>query len=126
MKKILKWIAIVIAVLIVIALALPFLINVNSFRPQIESNLTDALGRKVTVGNLKLSILSGSLGADDIAIADDPSFASNPFIRAKALNVGVELMPLIFSKQLHVTELSLDPRRQRSQQACRPRLTFRL
>ena len=41
MKKILKWIAIVIAVLIVIALVLPFLINVNSFRPQIESNLTD-------------------------------------------------------------------------------------
>jgi AsmA protein len=108
MKKILKWIAIVIAVLIVIALALPFLINVNSFKPQIESQLTDALGRKVTLGNLKLSILSGSLGAEDIAIADDPSFASDPFIRAKALNVGVELMPLIFSKQLHVTELSLN------------------
>ncbi len=107
MKKILKWIAIAVAILIVIALALPFLINVNSFRPQIESNLSDALGRKVTVGNLKLSILSGSVGADDIAIADDPSFANTPFIRAKALNVGVELMPLIFSKQLHVTELSL-------------------
>jgi AsmA protein len=106
-KKLLKWIAIVIAVLIVIALVLPFLINVNSFRPQIESNLTDALGRKVTVGNLSLSILSGSVGADDIAIADDPAFASAPFIRAKALKVGVELMPLIFSKQLHVTELSL-------------------
>jgi AsmA protein len=59
------------------------------------------------VGNLSLSILSGSVGADDIAIADDPSFASQPFIRAKALKVGVELMPLIFSKQLHVTELSL-------------------
>ncbi len=107
MKRILKWIAIVIAVLIVIALALPFLIDVNTFRPQIESQLTEALGRKVTVGNLKLSILSGSVGADDIAIADDPSFANTPFIRAKALNVGVELMPLIFSKQLHVTELSL-------------------
>ena len=63
MKRILKWIAIVIAVLIVIALALPFLIDVNTFRPQIESQLTDALGRKVSVGNLKLSILSGSLGA---------------------------------------------------------------
>jgi AsmA protein len=59
------------------------------------------------VGNLSLSILSGSVGADDIAIADDPAFASAPFIRAKALKVGVELMPLIFSKQLHVTELSL-------------------
>jgi len=107
MKRILKWIAVVIAVLIVIALALPFLIDVNTFRPQIESQLTEALGRKVTVGNLKLSILSGSVGADDIAIADDPSFANTPFIRAKALNVGVELMPLIFSKQLHVRELSL-------------------
>jgi AsmA protein len=107
MKKIVKWIAIIIAVLIVIALVLPFLINVNSFRPQIESDLTDALGRKVTVGNLSLSILSGSVGADDIAIADDPAFATAPFIRAKALKVGVELMPLIFSKQLHVTELSL-------------------
>ncbi len=107
MKRILKWIAIVIAILIVIALALPFLIDVITFRPQIESQLTEALGRKVTVGNLKLSILSGSVGADDIAIADDPSFANTPFIRAKALNIGVELMPLIFSKQLHVTELSL-------------------
>ena len=108
MKKLLKWIAIIIAALLVIAIALPFLINVNSFRPQIESNLTDALGRKVTVGNLSLSILSGSVGADDIAIADDPAFANTPFIRAKALKVGVELMPLIFSKQLHVTELSLN------------------
>jgi AsmA protein len=107
MKKLLKWIAIVVAILIVIALVLPFLINVNSFRPQIESDLTDALGRKVTVGNLSLSILSGSVGADDIAIADDPAFASAPFIRAKALKVGVEMIPLIFSKQLHVTELTL-------------------
>jgi AsmA protein len=107
MKNLLKWIAIVVAILIVIALVLPFLINVNSFRPQIESDLTDALGRNVTVGNLSLSILSGSVGADDIAIADDPAFASAPFIRAKALKVGVEMIPLIFSKQLHVTELTL-------------------
>jgi AsmA protein len=107
MKRAIKWIAIVVAVLVVVALALPFLINVNTFRPQIESQLTDALGRKVSVGNLKLSILSGSLGADDIAIADDPSFSNTPFIHAKALNVGVEMMPLILSKQLHVTELSL-------------------
>jgi AsmA protein len=108
MKRSLKWIVIAVVVLFVIVIALPFLINVNSFRPQIESNLTDALGRKVTVGNLSLSIISGSVGADDIAIADDPAFSSTPFIRAKALKVGVELMPLIFSKQLHVTELSLE------------------
>src|SRR5712692_5696703 len=107
MKRALKWIAIVVAVLIAIVLVLPFLINVNAFRPRIESELTDALGRKVTVGNLSLAILSDSLAADDIAIADDPSFSKAPFIRAKALKVGVELMPLILSKQLHVTDLTL-------------------
>src|ERR1700757_2196107 len=46
-----------VAVLLVILLALPFLINVNSFRPKIESELTNVLGRPVTLGELSLSLL---------------------------------------------------------------------
>src|SRR5689334_25266290 len=107
MKRLLKWIAIAVAIIIVLILVLPFVINVNDFRPRIESELTTALGRKVTVGDLSLSLWSGSLGADDIAIADDPAFSNTPFIRAKSLGVGVEVMPLIFSKTLHVTDLTL-------------------
>ena len=61
--KILKIVGIVVAILIVILIALPFIINVNSFRPRIESELTQALGRQVTVGNLSLSLLSGNVGA---------------------------------------------------------------
>ncbi len=108
MKSILKIAAIVVGILVVAVIALPFLINVNRFRPQIESELTGALGRQVGVGNLGLSILSGSVVADDITIADDPSFSKSPFVTAKSLKVGVELMPLIFSKQLNVTEITLD------------------
>jgi AsmA protein len=107
MKRALKIVAIIVGVLIVAVLVLPFLINVNNFRPRIESELTNALGRKVTVGNLSLSLWSGSLGADDIAIADDPAFSNTPFIKAKSLAVGVEVMPLIFSKTLHITDLTL-------------------
>jgi AsmA protein len=107
MKRALKIIGIVVVVIIVIIIALPFVINVNTFRPRIESELTNALGRKVTVGNLSLSIWSGSVAADNIAIADDPSFSNSPFIQAKALNVGVEMIPLIFSKTLHITDLTL-------------------
>src|SRR5205814_4037612 len=107
MKRALKWVGIIVVILIVVVLVLPFLINVNAFRPRIESELTNALGRKVTVGNLSLSLWSGSLGADDIAIADDPGFSTSPFIKAKSLDVGVEIIPLIFSKTLHVTELTL-------------------
>jgi AsmA protein len=107
MKKALKWIGIVVAVLIVIVLVLPFLINVNAFRPRIESELTNALGRKVTVGNLSLSLWSGSLAADNIAIADDPAFGNAPFVKADALNVGVNVIPLIMSKTLEVREITL-------------------
>jgi AsmA protein len=106
--KILKIVGIVVAILLLVLIALPFLINVNSFRPKIESELTSALGRQVTLGNLSLSLLSGNVGADNIAIADDPRFSKSPFITAKSLKVGVEMMPLIFSKQLNVTGITLD------------------
>src|SRR3954454_3748324 len=89
------------AVFIVLLLALPFLINVNNFRPKIESEATNALGRQVKLGNLSLSLLSGTVGVDDISIADDPAFSKSPFISAKSLKVGVALMPLIFSKELN-------------------------
>jgi AsmA protein len=109
MKK--RWFRIVgvaVAVLIALLIALPFLINVNSFRPRIESEASAALGRQVTISNLSLSILSGGVRADGIAIADDPAFSKSPFVTAKSLNVGVELMPLIFSKQLNVTDITLE------------------
>ena len=89
-------------------IALPFLIDVNSFRPKIESEASSALGREVKLGDLSLSILSGSVGIEDIRIADDPAFSKSPFITAKSLKVGVELMPLIFSKQLNVTKIALN------------------
>ncbi len=107
-KKILKIAAIVIAALFVLAIALPLFINVNRFRPEIESNISAALGRNVTLGDLSLSILSGSVEANQLAIADDPKFSNTPFIQAKSLKVGVELMPLIFSKQINVTHLILE------------------
>ena len=108
MKRVLTIVGVVVLVLVVVLIALPFIVDVNMFRPQIEAQLTAALGREVKIGNLKLSILSGSVSADDLSIADDPVFSKAPFIRAKALDVGVELMPLIFSKQLHVTELVIN------------------
>ena len=107
-KNILKIIGIVIAVLLAIVIALPFFINVNNYRPQIESNLSSALGRPVTVGNLSLSILSGSVEANQLSIGDDLKFSNTPFMQAKSLKVGVELLPLIFSKQLNVTHLVIE------------------
>jgi uncharacterized protein YhdP len=107
MKRLLRWIAIVVAIIIVLILVLPFVINVNDFRPRLESELTNALGRKVTVGNLSLSLWSGSLAADNITIADDPAISNAPFVKAESLNVGVNMIPLIFSKTLQIRDITL-------------------
>jgi AsmA protein len=108
MNRTVKIVAIVVGVLILLVIAIPFFIDANAFRPRLESELTAALGRQVKVGNLSLSLLSGSVGADDISIADDPEFNQSPFVQAKSLKVGVELIPLVFSKTLNVTNLTLN------------------
>lgn len=108
MSRSLKIVAIVVAVLLVLVLVVPFLIPVNQFRSTIEEKASAAVGRKVQVGNLSLSLFSGGLGADNLSIADDPKFSNSPFLTAKAVKVGVELMPLIFSKTLNVTDITID------------------
>jgi AsmA protein len=104
----LKMIAIAVVLFVVVLIALPFILNVNQFRPQIESKLSSALGREVKVGNMKLSLLSGNLAVDDITIADNPAFSRSPFVTAKSLKAGIELKPLIFSKEIRVTNIILD------------------
>jgi AsmA protein len=107
MSSKLKWIAIVIVAILVILIVVPFLIPINKFKPTIESKASDALGRKVQLGNLSLSLLTGSVGIDAISVSDDPKFNSGPFLTAKTVKVGVELIPLIFSQQLNVTEITV-------------------
>ena len=110
MSSKLKWIGIVIVVILVILVVVPFLIPINKFKPTIESKASEGLGRKVQLGNLSLSLLTGSVGIDNVSVSDDPKFNSGPFLTAKTVKVGVELIPLIFSQQLNVTEITVvDP-----------------
>ena len=110
MKKFLKIIGIIVVVLILIVIALPFVINVNKFKPTLESDLTTALGRKVEIGDIQLSILSGGVKVSDVSIADDPAFSTSPFLQAKEVTAGVALMPLIFSGKLAVSSFTVsDP-----------------
>lgn len=106
MRK-LRYFVIAVAVVIVALLVLPFVIDANAFRPTIQSKLSAALGRDVRLGNLSLSILAGGLAAEDLTIADDPAFSKTPFLQAKSLRVGVELLPLIFSRAVRVTSLKI-------------------
>jgi AsmA protein len=107
MKRLLVISGIVVAVLLLIVVVVPLFINVDSFRPDLEKKLSAALNRNVQIGKLDASILSGGASASQISIADDPAFNQGPFLRASSVKIGVELMPLIFSKQLKVTGITV-------------------
>ena len=108
MRRILKWVGISLAVLIAGVVSLPFLINVNQFKPVLESDLSTALNREVKLGNLKLSLLAGEVTADDLSVAEDQAFGKPAFIRAKSLGVGAEIWPFLMSRKLIVTYLTID------------------
>jgi AsmA protein len=108
MKRVVLFVGGFVVLVLAAALALPFIINPNDFRPLLETRLTQAMGRDVKLGNLKLSILGGSVEADDLSIAEDAAFGKTPFLKANSLSTQVELMPLIMSRQLNVKGIAID------------------
>jgi AsmA protein len=109
MKKSVKiGLAVAIALPILGAAAIRLFVDANTFRPIIESRLTAALSRKVTLGALSLSVMTGSLVANDLAIAEDPKFGETPFFTAQRLRIGVQMKPLIFDRQLIVRSFEVD------------------
>ena len=99
--------AIIGAIVLLVAIT-PFVMDVNQFRPFIEGKASAALGRQVDLGNLKLSLSSASLTTETLVIADDPAFSSTPFLEARSVSVGVELLPLILSRALEVTTITIE------------------
>ena len=109
-KTLLIAVAAVAGLVVVVGVGLWLFLDANQFRPQLEAAMGGALGRKVSIGQVKVALLSGGMAIEDLSIADDPAFSPAPFVTAKAVSVGVDLMPLIFSRSLHVKSFRLvDP-----------------
>jgi AsmA protein len=98
----------IVALILLIGLSIPLFLNADTFRTRIESALTTSLGRKVTLGKLDLSVFSGSLVAENATLADDPAFSNQPFLQASTVKIGIEVLPLIFSRQIHITGFDIE------------------
>lgn len=97
----------VLALIVIAAISLPLFLNADSFRTRIESTLSKSLGRKVTIGKLDLSIWAGGLVAENTVIADDPAFSAQPFVQADSVKIGVEILPLIFRREVLIRGFAL-------------------
>jgi len=99
------WVKIAIGVVVVLVLAvliLPLFVNADSFRPLLESKLSSATGRKVTLGKLSYSLFSRSITAEQLTVGDDPAFSTTPFLQAKSLKIDVHTRALLFHHQISV------------------------
>lgn len=79
MPRNLRIILVSFGIFVLALLLVPFLIPVNQFRLSIEQKTSAALGRKVRLGNLRLSLFRRSLAAEDLSISDDPVSAHRLF-----------------------------------------------
>ena len=107
-KKLLIAGSVIVGLLVVSVLGLALLLDANQFRPQLEQAMEGALGRKVVIGDIKVALFSGGIAVEDLSIADDPAFSTSPFVTAKAVTIGVDLMPLILSRSLRIESFRLE------------------
>ena len=115
MKKLAKWIGIVVGLLIVLvvgaAVILPFVISVETYKSTIIAEVKSATGRDLSIdGPMSLSILpSPAISASKVSLSNPAGAHEKQMVTLGKLEVQVELMPLL-SKTLVVDRFVLvDP-----------------
>lgn len=108
MKKILIGVGAVVGLLVVAALAIPFVIDPNIFKPQIIASAKEATGRDLVIdGPLKLSILPvPSVSAEGVRFANAPGGKTPQMVELKSVRAGVAVLPLL-SRRIEISELRL-------------------
>jgi uncharacterized protein involved in outer membrane biogenesis len=107
MKKSLKILLVLAGILVLTAIALSvfvrFYLTDERIRTMVIPPAEQALARKVTIGDIKVSLLSG-ITVNNFAIKEADN--ASDFIKAKAFIIRYKLFPLL-SKEVVVSEISL-------------------
>lgn len=109
MKRLLIIFGAVIAVILVAAVIVPFLIPTSVYKAQIETAASNALDREVTLnGDPKLSILPIiSAKIDGVTVSNPDGFSDPLMIEAGSLQADVKLLPLL-SRRVEISKITLD------------------
>lgn len=109
MKKVLIAIGAVIAVLIIVAVAVPFLVPTDTWKGEIERRASAATGRTLTIaGPVRLSLLPAvAVVANDVSFANAPGGQTPNMVTLDKLEVRVRVLPLI-SGNLVIDRFILD------------------
>jgi len=106
-----KWIIAASALLVLCIVAFVALLNLNALirrnKDYLLAQAEQALDRKVSVDEAELTVFDGiGVRLTNFALADDPGYSSEDFVRAKDMQINVELWPL-FRKEFQIKRIIL-------------------
>jgi AsmA protein len=108
MRKLFIGLGIFICLLIGAAWFLPGLVPASVYKDTIQTQVSAALGRDVTIGgDVKLSILPViRANAQNVTIANAEGFSDRPLAQMSSLQAKIKLIPLL-KKQVEITQFTL-------------------
>jgi AsmA protein len=97
----------VVVFLLLVALALPYFLNVDRYRDTIANAIEQQTGRHVTLGKIRAKFLPGvGFVVEDLHIGSPPGFPAGDVVSADAIRGNVAIGPLLHSV-VHLNSLEL-------------------
>lgn len=108
LKIIFSMVAVVVLLVVVLAIALPLVVDPNDYKTEIEEAVKNYTGRTFTItGDLELSVFPWlGLSTGRLSLSNPPSFDDTPFIEIEEADVKVKVLPLL-SKKIEVSSILL-------------------
>ncbi len=105
MKKLLVILGVLLGIVLLAGIAIVLLVNVNAYKPRIETAVSDALGMEFRIrGNASLRLLpSPAIALADVRLTNRGTDLAD----AGTLRIGIRLLPLLH-RRIEITEFTLD------------------
>ncbi|MDX2095913.1 MAG: AsmA family protein [Alphaproteobacteria bacterium] len=109
MKRALKILGAVLALLVVVAIAIPMFISADYLKAQLQDQVEKATGRTLTInGKASLSLFPAlAVTVEDVTLGNPAGFAAPYLVHVDKLAAGAALKPLL-AKELRITGITLD------------------
>lgn len=109
MKRALKILGAVLALLVVVAIAVPLLVSADYLKAQLQAQVKKATGRELVIqGKASLSLFPAlAITVEDVTLGNPAGFAAPYLVHVDKLAAGAALKPLL-AKELRITGITLD------------------
>lgn len=101
-------IAFAVLVLVLLALLIPPYIGLNRYRSQMTANLSQSLGRQVSIQSMHLRLLpTPGIVMENVTVEEDPTFGHEPVLMAPSITATLRLSSL-WRRTIEISSISMD------------------